>query len=74
MKKRVRHMPERACYVLGFALDGWLPWGKTDGSQAALRRIQQSVQFPGETMILSVEGGNSAFRRKFRWMRGSRIV
>jgi hypothetical protein len=28
VKKRVRHMPERACYVLGFTLDGWLPWGK----------------------------------------------
>jgi Zn-dependent protease with chaperone function len=74
VKKRVRNMPERACYVLGFALDGWLPWGKKDSSQAVLRRIQESVQFPGETMILSVEGKNSAFGRKFRWMRGSRLV
>ena len=31
-------------------------------------------RFPGETLILSVEGGNAAFGRKFRWMRGSRIV
>src|SRR5262249_55728406 len=74
VKKRVMHMPERPRYVLGFTLGGWLPWGKKDSSQVALRRIQESVQFPGETMILSVEGNNSAFRRKFRWMRGSRIV
>jgi hypothetical protein len=32
------------------------------------------VSFPGETMILSVEGENYRFGRKFRWMRGSRIV
>jgi Zn-dependent protease with chaperone function len=74
VKKRVRHIPECACYVLGFTLDGWLPWGKKDSSQAALRRIQESVQFPGETMILSVEGENRAFGRKFRWMRGSHIL
>jgi hypothetical protein len=72
--KRVKHMPERACYVLGFTLGGWLPWGKKDSSQVVLRRIQESVQFPGETMILRVEGKNSAFGRKFRWMRRSRIV
>lgn len=74
VKKRVRHMPDRACYILGFTLGGWLPWRKKDSSQVVLRRIQESVQFPGETMILSVHGGNSAFGRKFRWMRGSRIV
>jgi Zn-dependent protease with chaperone function len=74
VKKRVRHMPERPFYVLGFTLDGWLPWGKNDSSQVVLRRIQESVQFPGDTMILSVEGKNSAFRRKFRWTHGSRIV
>jgi hypothetical protein len=74
VKKQMRHMPERACYVLGFTLGGWLPWGKKDSSQVVLRRIQETVQFPGETMILSVEGENSALGRKFRWMRGSRIV
>jgi hypothetical protein len=57
VKKRVRHTPERACYILGFTLGGWLPWRKKDSSQVVLRRIQESVQFPGETMILSVQGG-----------------
>jgi hypothetical protein len=74
VKKRVRHMPEHACYVLGFTLGGWPRWGKKDNSQLVLRRMQESVQFPGQTMILSVDGENSAFGRKFRWMRGARIV
>jgi Zn-dependent protease with chaperone function len=74
VKKRVKHMPERACYVLGFTVGGWLPWGKKGSSQVVLRRIQETVQFPGETQILSVVGENFRFGRKFRWMRGSRIV
>lgn len=76
VKKRVKHMPERACHVLGYTVrSGWLPGQKKKGSaQAVLARIQESVSFPGETLILSVEGGNAAFGSKFRWMRGSRIV
>jgi Zn-dependent protease with chaperone function len=74
VKKRVRHMPERACYLLGFAVGGWPPWGKKDSSHVVLRRIQEGVRFPGETMIFAVEGKNLAFGHKFRWMRGSRIV
>jgi Zn-dependent protease with chaperone function len=75
VRKRVKHMPERTCYILGYTVRrGWLP-GQAKGSvQAALQRIQETVSFPGETLILSVEGANAAFGRKFRWMRGSRIV
>jgi uncharacterized membrane protein len=39
-----------------------------------LAGIQEKVSFPGETLILCVEGENRAFGGKFRWMRGSRIV
>ena len=74
VRKRVKHMPQRACYVLGFTVGGWLPWGKKGSSQVVLRRIQETVQFPGETLILSIEGEHYQFGRKFRWMRGSRIV
>jgi len=39
-----------------------------------LERIHQAVTWPGETLIISVEGENYRFGRKFRWMRGSRIL
>lgn len=74
VRKRVKHMPERTAYVLGFSVGGLLPWGKKGSTQIVLQRIQELVSFPGETMILSVEGENYRFGRKFRWMRGSRIV
>jgi hypothetical protein len=75
VKKRVRYMPERLCFVLGYTVrGGWLPGQKKGSAQVVRQRIQETVTFPGETMILNVEGGNAAFGRKFRWMRGSRIV
>jgi hypothetical protein len=70
--KRVKHMPERRCYVLGFTVGGWLD--RKRRAAEVQERIGQAVGFPGETMILNVQGDNYRFGRKLRWMRGSRIV
>jgi len=72
VKKRVQHMPERRCYVLGFTVRGWL--NRKRRTAEVLERIHQAVTWPGETLIISVEGENYRFGRKFRWMRGSRIL
>jgi hypothetical protein len=72
VKKRVKHLPERRCYVLGFTVGGWV--GRKRRAAETQERIRSSVSFPGETLILGVEGENYRFGRKLRWMRGSRIV
>jgi Zn-dependent protease with chaperone function len=74
VRKRVKHMPERAAYVLGFTVGSLFQWHTKKRAAEVLALIQQGVSFPGETMILCVEGDNSAFHTKFRWMRGSRVV
>jgi len=48
--------------------------GQEGRSPVVLPHVQESVQFPGETMIFSVEGGNAAFGGKIRWMRGLHMV
>ncbi|HEX6267807.1 MAG TPA: hypothetical protein VFZ81_13045, partial [Burkholderiales bacterium] len=73
VKKRVKHMPERRCYVLGFTVGGWLH------RKRRAAEVQQGIHeavtsWPGETLIINVEGENYRFGRRFRWMRGSRIV
>lgn len=74
VRKRVKHFPERACYVLGFTV-GALARIRTRGRAAAVQReLTQAVRYPGETLILNVEGDNYRFGRKLRWMRGARIV
>ena len=72
VKKRVQHMPERRCYVLGFTVGGWLK--RAARAAEVQQRIGETVTWPGETLILNLEGDNYRFGRKLRWMRGSRIL
>jgi hypothetical protein len=72
VRKRVQHMPQRVCYVLGYTVRGWL--GRKRRIAEVHQRIHDGVRFPGETLFLSAEGENYRFGRKFRWMRGARIV
>jgi hypothetical protein len=72
VRKRVQHYPERVFYVLGFTV-GFTLRAKRRRAEVQ-QHILNDVEFPGETMVLSVEGDNYRFGRKFRWMRGSRIL
>ncbi len=74
VKKRVRHLPHRPCYVLGFAVTAFWQLHSRQRAVDVLRRIQESVRFPGETLIIGVEGDNYRFGRKMRWMRGTRVL
>ncbi len=74
VRKRVKHMPERTCYVFGYTVGSFFRWHTKQRAAEVLAALQEKVSFPGETLILCIEGENSAFRGKFRWMRGSRIV
>jgi hypothetical protein len=74
LKKRVRHFLHRPCYVLGYSATGTFRFHSKRRSAEVLARIRETVSFPGETLIISVERDNYRFGRKFRWMRGARIV
>lgn len=74
VKKLVAHLPHRPCYVLGFTVTRRFWFGVNNRAADVLRQIQQTVQFPGETVIISVQGENYRFGRKFRWIRGARII
>jgi hypothetical protein len=74
VKKRVKHLVHRPCYVLGFNATRAFSFHSKRQAAEVLERIRTGVAFPGETTILSVEGANYPFGRKLRWMRGSRIL
>lgn len=74
VRKRVRHFAHRPCYVLGFSVTGLFRLHSKKRVSEALQRIHETVQFPGETLIVSVDGDNYRFGRKFFWMRGARVV
>jgi hypothetical protein len=72
VRKRVKHFPERPCYVLGFIVQRGRQRKRRIAE--AQKRIVESVQFPGETLILSAVGANFQIGRRLGWMRGSRIL
>jgi Zn-dependent protease with chaperone function len=72
VRKKLQFLPHRPLYVFGFVLRGF--WFRKKNAIEFVGRLQQAVRFPGETLILSVQGENYQFGRKFRWMRGSRIL
>jgi hypothetical protein len=74
VRKRVAHLKHRTLYVLGYRSSYPLQPGVKKRAAAAMQAIQEQVQFPGETLIINVEGENYRFGRKFAWMRGSRIL
>ena len=74
VKRRFRHLPHRYGYVLGYRVSGFLKLRKKRRVQKVLQQIQESVIFPGDTMIITVGGRNRRFGRKFRRIRGARIL
>lgn len=74
VRKRVKHFIHSPCYLLGFRCSRWFQWHNKARAAAIVRQIQENVKFPGETLIINIEGENYRFGRKFRWMLGNRIV
>lgn len=74
VRKRVRHFPDRPCYVLGYSTTPFYRLRSKRRTEQVLRDIQSSVDFPGETIIICVEGENYRFGRKLRFMRGTRVL
>lgn len=74
IRKRVRYLEHSPCYVLGFRVSKWYQLYSRKRTDDVLRGIQESVSFPGEALILSVEGSNWRFGLKFRRIKGARIL
>lgn len=74
VKKSVRHLKHRPCHVLGFAVAGLFHTYDPDRTAAILAEIRSTVHFPGETLVMSIEGENSWLGYRLFWMRGARIL
>lgn len=74
LQRAMKLTPERPCHVLGFSVIGMFRLHNKQRVADALARIQQIADLPEGTVILSVDGDNYRFGRKFFWKRGARIV
>ncbi len=74
VKKRVKHLQHRPCYVLAYTVSGMFERHRQQRSADVLSVIRMTITFQGETLIMNVEGSNSRFGRRFYWMKGARIL
>lgn len=74
VRKRCRHQPELPLYVLAFRLTHVFAFNREQRGQAMQERIVSEVTLPGDSFVICVDGTNYRFGRKFRWMRGARIL
>lgn len=72
--KRVRHFAERPLYVLAVSIKEPLRQHDENRETAVVQQILNTVRLPGEVIAFSVDGENSGFGRKFRWMQGARVI
>src|SRR6266699_3283156 len=73
VRKHVVHDPHRPLYVLGFGV-GALAVRRGERERAVMERLRTAVEFPGETLIINIEGANSGLGRQFAGVAHARIV
>lgn len=74
VRKRLTYLSHIPLYALGFTSTRALQIHNTKRAANTLEQIKTKIRFPGETIIFDVEGKNYRFGRKFKIMRGSRIL
>jgi Zn-dependent protease with chaperone function len=73
VRKPTRNFPDEPFFVFGYACTRRFALSSSRRIRKALQDVQSKVIFPGETMIISVEGEYRRFEPVFRKVRGSRI-
>ncbi|HXV10385.1 MAG TPA: M48 family metalloprotease [Burkholderiales bacterium] len=74
VRKRVEHLSHHPLYVLGHVVSPWWKPHRKKLAATVQQAILDNVSFPGETLIISVEGENARFSRKLRRVTRSRIL
>jgi Zn-dependent protease with chaperone function len=73
VRKHVVHEPHRPLYVLGFGV-GVFGVRRSERQRAVMEQLRTAVEFPGETLIINIEGANAGFGRQFAEVAHARIV
>jgi Zn-dependent protease with chaperone function len=74
VKKQVKHLADKPCYILGYKAIKWYQLHSKRKVEEVFRRIQEDVPVPIDMQIINLDGENYRFGRKFHWMRGTRVV
>lgn len=74
VRKQILHYQDHPLYILGF--ERRTRFWKLESAGAAellAQHLGSDVTFPGETIIICIDGNNKAFRKKFRAVAGAEL-
>jgi Zn-dependent protease with chaperone function len=74
VQKVLAHFPERVCYVLGYSTTPWYMPTRKSRNVAIQQAIHEKMIFPGETMIVVIDGDLKHFEKKMKKVRGSKAL
>jgi Zn-dependent protease with chaperone function len=74
VRKTTRHYPEIPMYILGVQRrTAWWKLESTSAAQRLITRLCEELTFPGETLVVCIDGNNKSFRSKFKKVADSLI-
>lgn len=72
-RKVVKYFPERPLYLVGVRATPWYRWKDKAWADATVAQLRQQVEWPGEAIIVSVEGTYRKFGPKLKRIQGSLV-
>ena len=73
VRKHITRPFDAPIYVLAYGVAGFINYRKHKHIATVLAELQRSVDLPDGTVILSVDGQNYQFARKFFWLRRVKV-
>jgi Zn-dependent protease with chaperone function len=74
VRKQLRYLPEHPLYIVAFRVAPWYRTRNAALSAAVMQELRERVDWPGHTLILSVEVQPRAIRAKVRRVSQARII
>jgi hypothetical protein len=73
-QKRLEKFPEKPLYVLGIVTNAsWYQFNRTDSNRQLVNEMVSQVSFPGETLVVVLDGSYKKLLKGFRRLEGSQI-
>jgi Zn-dependent protease with chaperone function len=73
-RKQVQHLAHRPCYVIAFEVTPWWRARHPKRVAEAVEALKANLSFPGETLLVNIEGDHAALRARFKRLNSGRLA
>lgn len=74
VQKRCLYLPEQPLYIVGFSIQSSWKWGREGRVAAVMELMRNKVEYPGETLVIPLNGENKRFLSRMKKVEGARLL